>query len=668
MPANHSVDPTKRAVAMTQMILGKAYYDGLTNFFSRILTTSSPNGATGAATVYIAFITRRCSCLFYLYLLNNRRCYDKERTSLSFDIPSFFEIMTESALVDAGRRIGEEISEVSSVSDLPSLILVDDSISYGRALNSVLNAFLHGARQSIQEKTKSNKMPAAMERLSLFLRQNVKIRIFAEKAQTKLLKGNYQDLLESEVVLPSDQWNDFSTRLSELVHCSDIANAAFVMSVGTKKQELPLEPWKNLDWSYRGFSENVFYRPVLGRDGYSLVAFATIRRIRSTSNHFYRLVPFLLLPQMAESVFESLEEAVFNQLYAANVIPEGYQTMRPRLSRYVSTATRTSFVTTYLSHSMLVEAIPSVLDHPPMDWDEIKINWTYYELIKERIIPGTLLSDLQKKNNRVALLSFKKIEELLSSLKIETPITARYRELSDVPEEEKQQAWNQVFEEFLFKLAIKSEAFAHQTVTARFRPGDSTLLSSHLQRYRFLRAFLQELESFLLESHPDKVGTLSTPELFAVMLQMMDASAMAVVSDETEGDKETSHQIRICEQALAAIPRRFYAHTDLIQFIQSNRWMRDGQIEQLIQFYLEKLSSNGQMLEPEQEKLSRGLREYLRKLDESSLKTSYWTLGINRHFTIDPETQELIKDLNDARQREKRKQYNALFRDMMKMG
>lgn len=667
MPRITSSDESERTDALTRTILGNAYHTRLKCFFDSILTPSNERGGSDHTFVNIAFVTRRCSCLFYLYLINNRCSTIEGGNTLTFAIPSQFRIMTESALIDTGRRIGEKICSISSISELPSLILVDDSISYGRALNSVLNTFLREVRESIRINTRENRneMSKALEWLGQFLRQNVSIRIFAEKDQIKLLQGNYQDLLRSEITLPPNQWNDYSIRLSELVNCADVANTAFVMSVGTNKPEQNLAHWNHVDWSYRGFLERVYYRPVLNKDRKKLAAFATVRQIRTTSNHTHRLIPFLFLPQIKTTAFESLEKTVFNQLYDAHLIEEDYQEVQPKLHSCLFSATRTNFITTYLSHSLLLDAVPDVLEHSPEDWDEFKINWTYYEMIEKKIIPDTLLSDLQKKENRNALLSFKTIEELLGNLEIEHPIAEEYRAKTSVSGDDEQQEWNGIFEEYLYDLAIEIEAFAHRTGSARFRPGDNTLYSSHNRRYRFLPDFIHEFEIYLRKFYPDKSSTLSTPETFAVMLQMMDAGAMAVVSDETEGDNETAHQIRICEQALATIPRRFYPHTDLIQFLQSNKWIRYKRRELFIQYYVDQLASEDNLSSQEQKNLCHNIIHYLDWLERGALKSTYWTFGINRHFIIDPDQNTLRPDPSNDQLWEKRRQYSTLFRKIM---
>jgi hypothetical protein len=171
---------------------------------------------------YVSFVTRRCSCLAYLF---KQILLEREPSSFNQNSQSNLIFLTDAALVGRGWDIGKQLSD--PLADLPDVVLVDDLSSYGRALSTVLEQFQKQLEESNYEHSDIQNV-----RIQSYKQDNISIQVYAEKKQTNLLPTTYDLKMNSATVLPPYQWNELSNRLSELLRNVNIANAAFMASKG----------------------------------------------------------------------------------------------------------------------------------------------------------------------------------------------------------------------------------------------------------------------------------------------------------------------------------------------------------------------------------------------------------------------------------------------------
>jgi hypothetical protein len=384
--------------SIAEAILGSDTYQGLYTFFKNIIQREEKDGET----YYIAFITRRCSCLAHLFLrILKGENYSSENVSGRCNV----KLLTNTALVNFAWKIGQKIVSIAmkrehkeysgtsekggaddTIEHLPYVILVDDAISYGRTLSGVLDGFEKVLDQAISAYRSAwegitNEQIELIDRLrENFLKNRIRVRIYAEKEQTKLLSSSTAQILTCEKKMNHYRWNDYSVRLTELVSNADVANTAFVLSAGANAVPKDFAEWASV-WDahkseYAGHEQTVFlFKPVKR-------AICTVRYIQCGVNTNYRVVPFVILPELTESSFLELENKVISDIQDKLRVYDGktdstgelelkkhlcHQTMRSRLE----------FVTMYLSTSLLKIFVQQIgeIDSKSFDLEKIITNY-----------------------------------------------------------------------------------------------------------------------------------------------------------------------------------------------------------------------------------------------------------------------------------------------------
>lgn len=646
---------------ISKSILGSNYYMGVFAFFQAILRRNHKD------IIYISFITRRCSCLAFLFLqfFVKPQSSELKLTGVGEDTLKISyadkeldcALLTDGALITLGWKIGQQIYQTQNCSELSEITLVDDSISYGRSLTNVLDRFTAKMRDSIEKAAMKDSSPdfdsklqGALAEMERYRSSKIHVCVYAEKDQTALLPPLYQTMLQNgfqalgqRLRLPHYQWNDYSTRLSELINCSDIANAAFVISVGVNGETEAPSGWETVDWHYQEHHQRTYFVPLPAANSDQYSAVCSVRRIECGAEHRYRLIPFLFMPKLSMQQLNELERRVFDRLYEFDIIPKPYAELHTALEEQLTLRSRLDFVTTYLSHSILCAFDPELPTWDDAHCDRWKIMWNYNQIElnesdSNKVRLTAVLTQLCQKKNREALLSMEELQGWIRDLNCQAPFIENQQKMPICQKIEDQSLWNELLEEFLFELAIDVEQEAHNTVMSNVRPGSYTLQSLNSRRYQNFSDFQKQFKTFLSGALERRnisgLRELSTLELLSAILMLMDSGAMAVVSDVDEYTKCSTPQIRLCEQAMASQPRRFFLHLDALFKLEKQNWLSEEQKQAYLQGYTQRLEAAHLIGYGEAAALAKQLLHFYNQMRQGAQKINYWAVGMNRHFKV----------------------------------
>ena len=645
----------------TEMILDKQYFEGFSMFFNQLFDQAQNKNT------YLAFVARRCSCLACIFL----QILGKQNKDISE------RFLTDNSLLNFGASIGRRLArEQSYTEELPRIILVDDMLSYGRAVMNTLNKF----KEKIDTAMSERGIPEEKrhELIEEYFYRKVSVRVYAEKDQATLLPVAYRKIITGNIVLERSLWNDLSIRLSELLLNSDVANAAFVMTADIPKNQEKIfekqkkrleekEPsqWIHLENTYRKRTLDVYFRPIPSRDNCKLLA--SVRCTRSVGDTAYRLSPFVFFAEpLSEVTLIKLEQFLFENR------EEGYD------AKYASLYTRQNrleFVTMCISQTILSDFLREVGFSPakkgtvsviPYDYDREKVSWNFKSLDMSLLVKNFLSENMRRAFaiDDLCQLFFKE-----SRFPLEAPVSITRKQM--IAE----------FENVLFHLSISGEVEAYNAASRRVRPPQSSidLLYSRMQKGS-VPEFIHFIWERMMERYKgdDFVADRGMGErpatmfdLIAVMFQMMDAGMMSVVSRDSGGLRQ---EIRICEQAMALCPRRNYCHLDVLQDISDTNWYsREGRRRVYLGRYSEainrvttnscvrvdRLNEIGVSVSATAEELV----DFLEQLEQAGQKCSDWFLGLCRHFYIDTDNGNVVTKFDGDIPWEQRRECWYLWRD-----
>lgn len=642
---------------ITGEILGNNYFQAFKSYFKSFFSNLDVEQQEIAKDqkLYIAFITRRCSCLAYIFLQILREEKDSQINSYTNSVfGSDVTYLTDNSLINKGWEIGKLL--LKKEENLPRIILADDSMSYGRAITSIMGQFENQVLKAIEEEADESLKQDAKQRFSEYRQRNISIRVYAEKKQTNLLKPQDAEILRSEIILPHYQWNDLSNRISELINNVNIANAAFVLSRGVNDQGVSPdqwnpEGWEKVDWEYQDHHQTVFFYPVSAGSG-KYRAVCSVRCIECGTIDSYRLIPFVFLPALTKKQVEKMEERIFERLCSVSADPDeslqdnnaGYvsavkyttfEKLKKNELEHVTLRSRLDFVTMYLSFCMLnvFEEQTGIGPGDEERYDTEKVLWNYsdtqlrYEIVKRLIL----------KDRTIAVFTQSEIVEILSSL----DTTSFMEDLSldkdqEEPEEQKirQSRINQYLEEYLFELGMSVERAAHEAVLSRSKLGQYTLGSLQKRRYNPFYFFFADVQKLLRKK---EIHICFVYELLSSILQMMDAGLMSIASirmDESQGIG-VGQEVRICEQALSVLPRRYMDHADVLMLVERRSSLQNKETLSYLKEYCSRAKDSNLLESSEDaETMAEKMLDYVEILRSAAQKVNYWTVGLKRQFAI----------------------------------
>lgn len=615
--------------SVSRKILGDYYFDEIKRFLEPHLSDNEK--------CYTLFLTRRCSCLADIYLrILNRPAFQRN------------QLLTNSAFINAAQYIGTKLKKGDyDTCDKPFMFMVDDSISFGRASASVLSEF---KSQLIKYAETTEKQ------IEDFLRKFLRIRVYMKKEQRDLLSPFQRSLTEVVRVESQAKWNDFSTRVSELISNADVANAAFVYSVGTNS--LPKnenDVWQQIETTYQGHKQHTFFKAF--PDEQHPEAICSIRYIPCSVTTKYRAVPFFFLPNLNEQQISSLEKPIFKRLKAldSKFSDERYA----EYSQNYTLRFRAEFITMYLGQMILMDFADSF--HPNLSfdlkyYDSLKVNWTYtffgnlecwnYSfpdiLVRARSNP----SEYDRQNNpndifeilsKTLIVESKGSSDKAPNTKDDKQIQYTFGGNKFGVSSEEGAEYGSKIADYLFGLAVRYEKTTKDVISQSRYIIESQSNGCDSMRRISVSRFLSSLSEAVS-------GALGLIQLLAFTLQMMDAGLMSVVTRiDDEEEMPICQQIRICEQALCVMPRELYAHIDVLNDLSYGYDWADTEIYKMVinvrfkpilQNYIAQLQQKNIIEIQNSEKLLERLCHFLLCLKKCYQNVGNWTLGIIRRFYI----------------------------------
>lgn len=638
---------------VTCFILGGKYFSEFEVFLKPYINETEKE-------TYTLFITRRCSCLAYIF----KRILE-ERKGAKIKLGKN-HLLTNSALINLAAVIASRLAELGDEAELPDIYLIDDSISYGRAVTNIADLFLH--RLSSVLKKLGQDQPEKRSRA--YVKNHVKIRVYAKKDQYDLLSTEYRELTKAERTIPQCEWNDISTRVSELINNADVANAAFVFSAGVDQIPSAVdETWRTIETNYYQHRQVTFMRAI--PDEASPKAVCAVRCFPCSVGVKYRIVPFLFFPKLRVDELAKMEDVIFERLgNAAEKATEDGRTIKPfadKLARYRAVTTRRSraeFVTMYLSQSLLLAFTQKHCAEQMElhDYDCEKVNWTYSYFDSELTEWNDFFSE-QRLNDPSLWLPEEEVYRTISEAVNRTAFTDIAYQGEQIPfraggvpgkaEEEKALAVRQCpdilanqFEDLLFARAIESEQKAHDMAAKRYFLLDSQRFKGEPDRRYELGEFEKDLyQQTGRERSADALRQFGLTDLLAMTFQMMDTGLMSIVTrdiadDVYGGDGEyhvLEQQVRVCEQALCAYPRRYQPYMkDMEELVKRYDWTEVETYKLVLRYQVEpklrKLLNAGDT--GEYDDLIQQLKDFLFAFKVASQKMENWDAGVVRRFAV----------------------------------
>lgn len=629
---------------VTQLILGAAYYEDKRVFFEPFLKETEVE-------TYTLFITRRCSCLAYIY---KRILADSYERPLKNN-----HLLTNSAFIDAAVDIADKIA-TSNFNG--KIILVDDSISFGRAVTSILSSFFDALEKRLITKNVLKTNPTEnQEWKDDFLKNHVEIHIYMKKNQPDLLSSLQGSIAQIVRVEKQSTWNDFSTRVSELINSADVANAAYVYSSAISKLPAPNETfgWTAVDTVYSGHQQRTFFK-AFPSDNPKMIC--SIRCIPCSVNTKYRIVPFVLLPRLSETLIETIEQTVFTAQASIRTV-FNKDLLRIYRENY-TLRSRAEFITMYLSQSLLLDFADNY-EVTLGEFDYEKVNWTYTFFQKELSAWNGFFNN-ETLRDKANWLKATEVERLFDNIEIEREFSGLGEIASLVKEKDDKQKILDGFDDVLFSLAVNFERSSQDLIHSNKYLSNQQRISANSNRSN------QTLAEFLKEYRTNRnvvagvdVCKIGLFDLLAATLQMMDAGLMSIVAgyEDYEGNPFLVQRIRVCEQALCVKPRRYYVFFDVLSDLNSGyewagprayNYVLNTRIKESLQEYLEILQSCKREKNQVKEALesvfkaniddiksqTQELVDFLQQLRYCYQTVENWMLGTIRRFKIDSTADE----------------------------
>lgn len=658
--------------SVAQKILGERYYDDLWNFLQPFLIEGKDEGTESQAINKLTlFVTRRLSCLADIYIRINGCTLPKNRRYL-----------TNSALINAANWVAKQIADKNE--PVPTIEVVDDSISYGRAIVNILDVF----KLKLIDYLKAHGVQNAEAEAEAYIRDRVSVHIYMRKMHGTLLPQEYRSNLSAVRKEEDYVWNDFSNRVSELISNADVANAAFVLSAGLNAIPESCGGWTRIETEYHKKKEWVFFKKI-GKKENGSIAIAAIRCFRcSGSDMPYRIVPFIFLPELDREKLDWIEN---KSIFLDNVALKPIICLNKDMYRQTNTLrSRQEFVTMYLSQSLLLDFCEksgiSQCNNAGMydleQYDTQKVEWNYDDLLPIGENRRTLLKP-EHLNNRELWLSADEIEAIFAERFTELAIPEEVfgKQTSDLTPEDINR-FVELYENYVFECGVQAEQEAKELIEKPYRPTVWQCAAKDPDRRRSFKVVLEEMLKLLnAAKNPEwkrnftemlnemseyieqKYFDIDLFHFLGYTLQMMDAGLISVVERVKEEFSERDsvkmeQQVRTCEQALAILPKRCYDSIDVAGAVNEEfDWTRSGISDDYISVLrnriaptLERYVAAVQNIirypemyvlihdendtKVEQRKYCDDLCRMLRGLKKASQSVENWSVGMSRHYIV----------------------------------
>ena len=264
----------------------------LSAFFDAILNTKC---------AYKVFVGRECSILLSIVKSHN-------------ELAARDDIMTDVGFL---MRAEEIIDYYKNYKAFPTIILADESLSYGRALNTILV----GWEQVLLKLARRHGLILSIEEIRVLLSEALCIKIFVQKQDRISLLPAYQRCLQYTWCLNSNEnYEKFTAYLTRILQTSDKVNAVYTASCNLrptqvyavqkallKNQYIQVQPQPviNLEMHKKFFkSYNVYLRYL--PDRIAPKAISIVRLFERNSNIW--LIPYVYFSDFTSEKFDYFVE------------------------------------------------------------------------------------------------------------------------------------------------------------------------------------------------------------------------------------------------------------------------------------------------------------------------------------------------------------------------
>lgn len=199
---------------------------------------------------FVAFITRRCHVLFLIFwniFCSYMYVPDEERPEYlkGCDIKQMESVVKEHFVTDADiLSMGGKFADYYvNTRELPRIIVVDEMLLHGRALNQFLLKLEDSIRNWLKEKYELDDVDSYVVKEKLA--SAVSLEIYAQNNETILLFSRYQKNLHVSQLCNGKEWRSFSKKIALLVSVSEVNNVAYSWSLRMQNRFLWDMQWED---------------------------------------------------------------------------------------------------------------------------------------------------------------------------------------------------------------------------------------------------------------------------------------------------------------------------------------------------------------------------------------------------------------------------------------
>lgn len=603
-PATHFVAQAARA------ILG-SYYEDLVLFFLRLYWHCDQQDLLWRAPsttpkFVVACITRRSNVL--LTLFTSILCYyaalPKEKqpkffssAGLTCERIAYLEqhyFITDTALLAQSQEIGDYYL---SHHELPQIIIFDELLLHGRALNNLLSQFESRIIDWVQTHSESEiQWDAAQFRQQLL--NQVQILVYIQNNDELLLVARYQQRLTSQHIAPLAQVRELSKRFSMLIEVSGQNNVAYSWSLRIPYLSPAAERLQDCQPGQGGFFPRITvlqYNEVIDYlrpypDTSRPKAICSIRWKHSClgtaeENNMLMLVPYIIFEKYPLQRLLTLHRRITQDLSDLNLsfltfFDPYIETNSTFYFRWLS-ETSELVLNSLVAHSFLKAQGVSGLELSQADLSFLAKNYASFAHRSDQI--SSQLSTLwQWGEAHCEDGLFETYMDLLLSDSV--PIWTSevpYSEMNPVDLNAPAQSHLvTAVENTIIHIATEAERHAYDKYHSVIPLGDATL--SNWGNYYSIRTILEQADNYLHET----ASVSQFLSLLALIIHQMDLGIVGMNPEYESEGQQVYTVTRAGEQALSIEPMRYQTFIPvLLEIIERCRQYQMDLHEEILRFF-----------------------------------------------------------------------------------
>lgn len=503
--------------------LGEENYGLIESFFNFIVNSKAK---------YKAIIARKCFNLFNLYY----RCNFGSPVAEIED-----KVISDNALF---AYIPEIASEYLEWGFFPEILIADDILIHGRAINSLLDSFIQSVYSFIRDKGVDKEYPD----IESDILKSTNIITIVQSDNTLLMKpAYYQRLFTSGYefhVWEPVEWHDLSLRIAQLNCEGPFSNTSHTFSLYEQQANANVNKYvadvalgqgfMKSEWNKRNVRD-VWVKPLRSEDG-DIFAFYTIRITLNLTLNRYSIIPFVVLPDISASCCMALLEKIFSQSIIENLNCT-FPPQRPSAE----------LMNLALNYNLLL-LLNQEDNRIPVSNDVLDIDKMMLNFGKDSVF-GKAFSELLV--YKKPFLSWDELNDfIISGSKQFSPVMKLYPK----PLEIKYRSLNDAFEETIAEEGEKSELDAYQEYAGQ-------KYVSEIQLRQPIRNLFEKIEQSSGLQYNDR----EIIELVADILRHMDLGAVSVGSERRNDNCDCfSCVYRAGEQSQFLHPKKYADHLPVL--------------------------------------------------------------------------------------------------------